>query len=58
MDIPEEKKLLMNELGVIMPVEHNKDIKESIKQLKNIAQELNTIADELNTLNRMLRPRR
>lgn len=51
MDIPEEKKLLMNEYGMIIPADHNEDMKEIIKQLKNIAQ-------ELNTLNRMLRPRR
>lgn len=51
METPEEKKLLMNELGVIMPVERNEDMKEIIKQLKNISQ-------ELNTLNRTLKQRR
>ena len=51
METPEEKKLLMNELGLIMPVEHNEDIKEIIKQLKHISQ-------ELNTLNRTLKQRR
>lgn len=51
METPEEKKLLMNEYGMIIPADHNEDMKEIIKQLKNIAQ-------ELNTLNRMLRPRR
>jgi hypothetical protein len=51
METPEEKKMLMNELGVIMPVEHNEDMKEIIKQLKHIAQ-------ELSTLNRTLKQRR
>ena len=51
METPEDKKLLMDELSVIMPVEHNEDMKEIIKQLKHIAQ-------ELSTLNRTLKSRR
>lgn len=51
METPEDKKLLMNELGLIVPVGHDEDVKEIIKQLKHIAQ-------ELNTLNRTLKSRR